>query len=430
MLSPVSPELLLTPKNGWALLAAASLGGLVGLVRQWNERDRPGAAPGSRAVAGARTFALWSTFGFVAAQIERMGVDWMLLSGLATLAALLTASAFKSTGESAAGLTTMTSGLLTYIAGALLGAGLTRYAVWLAIILAGIIGVRRLTAEWSGRLNETDVRAGLQFAFLTGIILPLVPDEKLWGVFNPYDTWRMVMLVAGVNLAGYATMRFLGERAGTALTGLVGGIGSSTAVTLAFARRSRENPEMGATYAQGVLLACAVMVPRVLFILSAMNPELAAALLPGGALVCLATAAVPAAMWMREREPAVGEVPVVGNPLRLVQSAKFALLYALVVFLLDASRDFAGATGLYALSFISGLPDMDAITLSLSNRTSAGELAANTAALAVLVAIAANTLVKLALALALGSGRFRRIVAAGLALPLLVILVRALLAFA
>ncbi len=429
MLDPITPEMLLSPKNGWALLAAASLGGLVGLVRQWNERDRPGLAPGSRAVAGARTFALWSTFGFVAAQLERTGLEWMLLAGLATLTALLTAAAFRRPDESGAGLTTMTSGVLTYVAGALLGAGLTRYAVWLAIILAGIIGVRRLTSEWSGRLNETDVRAGLQFAFLTGIILPLVPDEKLWGVFNPYDTWRMVMLVAGVNLTGYATMRFLGERAGTALTGLVGGVGSSTAVTLAFARRSRERPERGATYAQGVLLACAVMVPRLLFILAAINPDLARALLPGGALVFLATAAVPAWLWLRERDEPVGEVPPVGNPLRLMQSAKFALLYALVVFLLGFSRDYAGGSGIYALSFVSGLPDMDAITLSLANRTSEGELAANTAALAVLVAIAANTLVKLALALALGAGRFRRLMTAGLALPLLVILARVLVEF-
>lgn len=427
MLTPISPEILLTPRNGWSLLAAASLGGLVGLVRQWNQRDRSEASPGFRAVAGARTFALWSTFGFVAAQLERAGVPWMLLAGMAAVAALLTASTFRHTDDpGGAGLTTTTSGMLTYVTGALLGADLTRYAVWLAIILAGIIGVRRLTAEWSGRLNETDVRAGLQFAFLTGVILPLVPDEKLWGVFNPYDTWRMVMLVAGVNLTGYATMRFLGQRAGTALTGLVGGIGSSTAVTLAFARHSRENPAQGAIYAQGVLLACTVMVPRLLFILSAINPELAAALLPCGALVCLATAVVPAWIWLRERTRAEDEVPAVGNPLRLAQSAKFALLYAVVVFLLDASRDFAGASGLYALSFISGLPDMDAITLSLAGRTSAGELSANMAAMAVLVAIAANTLVKLSLAFALGSGRFRSFVAAGLALPLLVILARVL----
>lgn len=412
MFEPLTPETLLASANVRALLASTCLGGLVGLVRQWNEGDH--------AVAGVRTFALWSTFGFVMAQLERAGAPWMTLAGLAVVSALIAAFSFRRETAQSIGLTTMTAAVMTYVTGALLGYGLSRYAIGLAIVVAGLIGVRRLTAAWSGRLTETDVRAGLQFAFLTGVILPLVPDEKLWGIVNPYDTWRMVILVAGVNLTGYAAMRFLGERAGSALTGLVGGLASSTAVTLAFSRRSREQPENGESNAQAVLLACSVMVPRVLVVLFALRPELGYALLLPASVVFVATAATPVWLRFRERDRAECAVPPVGNPLRLGQSVKFALLYALIVFLLDSSRGVAGAMGFYAVSFVSGLTDMDAITLSLANRS--GEVAVASATIAIVIAMGANTVVKLGLALALGSGRFRRIVAVGLGLPLLAML--------
>lgn len=412
MIPTISPEELLAPRNGLALLASFCLGGLTGLVRQWNERGRT--------VAGVRTFALWSAFGFVAMQLERAGVPWMLLGGLVAITVLLAAEALRPADDKTAGLTTTTAALLTYLGGAMLGAGLSRYAVGLAILVAVIVGLRNLTAAWSGRLTETDVRAGLQFAFLSGVILPLVPDEKLGGVFNPYDTWRMVVLVAGVNFAGYAAMRLLGERAGAALTGVVGGLASSTAVTLAFSRRSRERPENGAAHAQAVLLACAVMVPRVLIILVALDPALGAALLLPAAAVLVATLLTPLRLYFASPDRVEVGAPPMGNPLNLGQSVKFALLYAIIVFLLDASRGATGAAGLYTVSFLSGLTDMDAISLSLAGRTGAGELTPGIAAAAIILAMAANTLVKLGLALALGAGRFRRIVAAGLVPPLLI----------
>lgn len=420
MIEPMSHELMLAPKNGLALLSAACVGGLIGLVRQWNAREHP--------VAGVRTFALWSTFGFVATQVERIGFPWIFLAGLVTVCGLIAAYSFRNDKAGAFGLTTMTAGALTYLCGTLLACGLTRYALGLAIIVAVLIGMRNLTDAWSGRLTETDVRAGLQFAFLSGIILPLVPDEKIWGAFNPYDTWRMVILVAGVNLTGYAAMRLLGERAGAAASGIVGGLASSTAVTLAFARRSREEPAHGIAYAQAVLLACSVMVPRVLAILFALNPELGGALLLPAGLVLTATLITPAWLWFRSKDVAMGEVPPVKNPLNLGQSVKFALLYALIVLILDATRDVSGSAGLYAVSFLSGLTDMDAIGLSLAGRTGEGDLAVSAAATAIVIAMGANTLVKLGLSLLLGAGHFRKLMAIGLGSPLLVIITRSLLA--
>lgn len=419
MIEPMTHELMLAPNNGLALLAAGCVGGLIGLVRQWNSGEHP--------VAGVRTFALWSTFGFVATQLERIGFPWAFLAGLAAVCGLIAAHSFRNDKAGAFGLTTMTAGALTYLCGALLACGLTRYALGLAIIVAAIIGMRHLTDAWSGRLTETDVRAGLQFAFLSGIILPLVPDEKMWGVVNPYDTWRMVILVAGVNLTGYAAMRLLGERAGAAASGIVGGLASSTAVTLAFSRRSREEPAHSAAYAQAVLLACSVMVTRVVAILFALNPELGGALLIPGAIVLAATLATPAWLWFGRHDVAVGGVPAITNPLNLGQSVKFALLYAAIVFVLDATRGVSDASGLYTVSFLSGLTDMDAIGLSLARRSGAGELAVTTAAAAIIIAMGANTLVKLGLSLLLGGSPFRKFMAVGLGLPLLALILRLLL---
>ena len=400
---PMTHEMLLSPANALALLAAVSLGGSVGLVRQWDEHEK--------AVAGLRTFALWSMIGFVAAQLERTALAGAFLTGFVALTALLAAFSFRPETRDGFGLTTMSAALATYLCGVLLGLGLTRYAVVLAVLVAGIIGIRTLTAAWSAKLNETDVRAGLMFAFLTGVILPLVPDETLWGVFNPYHTWLMVLVISGVNLTGYIAIRLLGDRAGAAITGLFGGLASSTAVTISFARRSHEQPEHGTACAQAVLLASAVMVPRVMVMLAMIAPEFAIAMIPAALGIGAVSLAGP--LWLHfRRENAVEEqVPEVSNPLGMMQALRFGAFYAFINFLLAHYSGRAGTTGLYSLGFVAGLNDMGAISLSAANRVVTGQLVISTAAAVVLVAMFSNTLVKLLLAVATGGGRFRSDVA-------------------
>ena len=233
MLPPMTPEQLPTSETGWMLLATACLGGLVGLVRQWR----------GTTTAGMRTFALWSVLGFISVQVEQLGIAHFTIATLTLLG--ISSAAFlirgkkriresdNSSYEASFGLTTAAASLAMFSVGILMGLEQAKYAVMIAIVVAVTISSRSWTDKWSASLTGTDIRAGLQFACLTGILLPLVPDRMLWDAFNPYATWLMVVLITGVNFIGYIAIRWLGARAGAAITGLIGGLASSTAVTAA-----------------------------------------------------------------------------------------------------------------------------------------------------------------------------------------------------
>ena len=425
MLTPLAPEELLTPQNGWMLLVTICMGGLVGLIRQWRG--------GNGTTAGMRTFALWSVLGFISVQMERLGFAYFVLAsllvlGLSTVAFLLRGGKTRIRDEekthAAFGLTTAASALMIFCAGALMGIGLEQYAVMLAIVLAATLGSRAWTDKWSSSLTGTDIRAGLQFACLTGVILPLVPNREIWDVFNPYSTWLMVVLISGVNFIGYISMRWLGARAGAAVTGFIGGLASSTAVTLAFSKRSETEPENGGAFAMAILLAQLSMALRLVVLIFLLNVAFALSTVKLWAILLGTCVAVCALLAMRHGKLAEGKVPEVKNPLGLSTAIKFGLLYALVIFLIERTGGGFGA-GFLAVSFISGIPDTAALVMSMANQTMPDPAAENAsaailtfplAALGVMVGVFSNTLAKLAIALVVGRGRFRTLAALGLGL--------------
>lgn len=427
MLTPITPESLLTPQNGWMLLVTVCIGGLVGLVRQWRG--------GNNTTAGMRTFALWAVLGFISVQMERLGFSHFVLAslsvlGLSTVAYLIRGGKERQREkimlQATFGLTTAASALMVFCAGAMMGIGLEKYAVMLAIVLAVTLGSRAWTDKWSSSLTGTDIRAGLQFACLTGVLLPLVPNQTLWGVFNPYTTWLMVVLISGVNFVGYIAMRWLGARSGAALTGFIGGLASSTAVTLSFSRRSETESENGGAFATAILLAQLSMALRLVVISFLLNFKFAVSTLwMWGILlgVCVLACGLIA---LRHGKLAEGKVPAVKNPLDLPNAIKFALLYALVVFLVEKSGNGFG-TGFVAVSFFSGIPDTAALVMSMANQASevanANALTFTTAALGIMIGVFSNTLVKLGLALFFGRGKFRTLAASGLGITALVNLV-------
>ncbi|MDR2862349.1 MAG: DUF4010 domain-containing protein [Puniceicoccales bacterium] len=394
----------MTPQVGWLLLAAACAGGFVGLVKQWKE--------GTSAVAGVRTFSLWAVLGFVAAQLDQASFPGLMLTAFVLLGSGVVLFSFtkKPDGDAHFGLTTLVSAPLMFLVGALIATGRRDYGIVLCVLVAGILGLRDVTHRWSTLLTEVDIRATLQFTFFTGVILPLVPDKVVLGLFNPYDTWRMVLLISGVNLLGYAAMRLLGAKAGLPITGIVGGLASSTAVTLAFSRKSREEPGHDAACAQAILLANQSMFARVWVVILALCPAFAWQLFPAFLLVTLTGLAVPAWLMRHASVRSETEVPVVKNPLRLGVAVKFGLLYAILVFIL-AHFGHAAAPGTFiGISFLSGLLTMDAITVSLANNIP--DAAASSTLLlpmgAVLAAMAANTMMKMGIALYLGNAAVRR----------------------
>lgn len=388
-----------------ALAAAAGCGALIGSVRQWNEQNRHVAAD----FGGVRTHTFWALLGCIAAAFP-----WTLPVVLILVAAHLIALRWSPSADRAPGGTGFAVALLTVLVGALMTLGETRAAVLVTALAAVLLGLKQPIHDWTRRFTESDIRAALQFAAITGIVLPLVPDRALdpWGTLNPFKIWLMVVFISGIGFIGYVTMRVLGARAGITLTALLGGVASSTASTLAFARRSREEPALAGHYAFATVIACTVMLPRVAIAISIFSPALAVSIL--WPLLAMATPALLFAAWFWLRRPVVTDLaaPAVGNPLGLGTAIKFAVLYAGIGMLVKlAAAQGWQETGLLPLSFVSGLTDMDAIALSVAQSARDTSLDIDLATRAVILAGVANSLLKATLAVSLGGGVLRSRVA-------------------
>ena len=391
-----------------ALIASAGLGALIGLIRQWSEQaNRP---PGAE-YSGLRTFTLWSLLGCTGAFFSDRYAPALLPVLVALIGSFFALRQWSAGATNPTGSTTFAASLLTVLIGALVYWQHHQEAVLIAATTGVLLGLKTRIHALTRALTEADVHATLQFIAITGVILPLVPNRDLgpFGAFNPYSTWLMVVLISGLGFTGYAAMRLLGASAGIGVTSLLGGLASSTATTLAFSRRSKEDPALSSHYALAVIAACSMMPPRLLVVLGVLNPGLAWRLLPAFALLLLPAAGYGLWFWLRRPAAETVAAPALANPLSLVTAIKFAVLYAGIGFLVKAAASFEMLrTTLLPLSFVSGLTDVDAISLSVVRGLNDGHIPLPAAAHAVLIATISNTLLKAGLTAALGSPALRR----------------------
>jgi uncharacterized membrane protein (DUF4010 family) len=392
-----------------ALVASAGLGALIGLIRQWNEQTEK---PARGEYAGVRTFTLWSLLGCVAAFLSDQYSPAILPVVVLLVGAHFAIGRARPDNRGGpGGSTTFAAAMLTVLTGSLIHWQQHQEAVLLSGLMAVLLALKRPIHAWTHSFTETDIRVTLQFVAVTGVILPLVPDEDFgpFDGFNPRSTWMMVVLISGIGFFGYVLMRLLGGRAGIILTSLLGGLASSTATTLTFSRRSRQDPAHSGPYALAVVLACTVMLPRVVVEVAVVNRQLASQLiLPFAAMALPGLAYAGWSWWRQRRQHRATDQPTVGNPLSLVTAMKFAAIYATITFLVKATAHFNHLQdGLLPLAFVSGLTDLDAIALSVSKNASADPAVAALAAKALIVAALSNTLVKTGLAVALGSRTLR-----------------------
>jgi uncharacterized membrane protein (DUF4010 family) len=398
------PELLT------ALLVSASLGALLGLERQWSSEQGKTKVD---TIAGARTFALWAALGTICAWFDAVNHTGFFLTGFGGMVIFLSLLLYRRAKQDRdLGLTTGAVGLATYLLGGLVYFGQTKTAVVLTFLMVVLLASKEWLHALSRKFSRTDVYQALQFAAVTGIVLPLVPDQPFgpYGALNPWMIWLMVVLVSGLGFVGYVAVRIFGEDRGIPLTGLLGGLASSTATTLAMSRQSRAWPETGRLCALAIVLACTVMLARVAVLVGAISPSTLVPLAPWLAFIALP--GVFFALWswrhLAPRSP-TGEQPAreVRNPLSLRIAIQFAILYALIVLLVRWADAGFGGAGVYWASFFSGLTDLDAISLSLAQLQRDGNLGPADAARAVLIAAGANSLLKGAMAVALGGRSLR-----------------------
>ena len=392
----------------WAMLVATLLGLLIGLERE-RKREKTGTL-----FAGVRTFTLISLFGSVSGLLLEPVGAWPLTTSFLAITVMVALGYWRESSGTKVGATTEIAALVTFGLGVLAGMGWFSSALAGAVIVTGVLSLREELHGLVFALSREDLLAVVRFAAVSLLVLPLVPDEQLgpWGVWNPRTIWLLVVLISGVSFVGYVAVKLVGTRRGIGLTGLLGGLASSTAATLSFSERGRDHPELAPVLSVGALGATAVAGPRLLVLLAVVGPELVPyAAVPLGALFAAST--VAALLVSRNRDDAEGELHV-ENPFRLRTALQFGLLFAAVLLLTRAAQEWLGDSGLLVASAIAGITQLDAITLSLADQTSAG-LDPVVAGRGLGLAVLANNLFKGGLAVSVAGGSFGRTVLGSLA---------------
>lgn len=417
-----SPGMELAPI---ADLAVAALAGLaVGVEREWSGHT---SGPDAR-FAGVRTFFLLGGLGGIAGQFLGSGNTGIAVALLAASGSLVVAAYVLAARrpEATPDGTTETAALLVLALGVLAGLGNRTLVSGITAIVVLALAEKSRVQRWLTRVDEHEMRAALLFAVLALVVLPLLPDGRYgpYESIRPRELWIVVLLFSGLNFAGYVARQVVGTERGYGVTGLLGGLVSSTAVTLHFSRKSKVEPDFAEPLGLGVVAACTVLVPRVIIVASLLEPNVGGQVIPFLAPPFLVGAGFVALVLWRARRTrdgaeSSGEHESPGsdagrNPLGLWQAVQMAIAFQVVLIGIAWVQNTVGTPGVLMTAFVLGLTDVDALTLSMS-RMGADEALRHLAATAIAVGVLANTLLKLTLTIALGSRAFQRRASIGLA---------------
>ncbi|WP_411278569.1 MgtC/SapB family protein [Gemmatimonas sp.] len=409
------------------LLVSALVGLAVGVEREWSGHTT---GPDGR-FAGIRTFTLLGLIGGFG--------GWFFRDGQPALAAVIIgagvlfpiaayAATLRRPGTTTDG-TTEVAAMLVVAMGAASALGHRPLASAAAVLCVLLLAEKSTFQNALQQVAAHELRAALQFAGLALVVLPLLPSGAYgpFGAFQPRPLWIVVLLFSGLNFAGYIARRVIGETRGLAVTGLLGGLVSSTAVSFTFSRRSRAEPALALPLALGVVAACTVLVPRVLVTSWMLQPAVAAAAVSVLVLPFLVGSALIAFVMWKERETRVSPTPAEGsgsdplplastpgqNPLALATSLQMALAFQVVLFAIAWVQQAVGPTGVLVSATLLGLTDVDALTVSMT-RYGADAANVRVAAAAIGIGVLSNTMLKLAVVVSIGGPRFRARAAVGL----------------
>jgi uncharacterized membrane protein (DUF4010 family) len=400
---------------------ALLIGALIGIEREKHRTDA-----GHGGIGGVRTFILIAETGAIAGYLSRVfAAPWILGVALVAVTASVVAGYLREShvAPDSVGLTTEVAALIACLLGGLTTLGFQGLAIGLGVVTAAVLAYKQPLHGLVDRLGWDDVFAGLRLLIATFIVLPLLPNRTLdpWGALNPYTIWLLVLLISGLSLVGYIATRWLGPDRGAALTGFTGGLVSSTAVTLSFARQSREERShtVGVALASGILLSWCVMCVRVVIEVFVVNRALTWDVAVPFAVMGVTAAVLAWLFYWRgttrkahAQEATATEVGL-KNPFSLTEAAKFALFFAIVMLVVKIVQSRFPGEGMYALAAIAGLTEVDAITLSMAEYAKTG--GSDVAVRAIVIAALSNTAVKCGLVMFLGGPALKRPVLAATA---------------
>lgn len=384
---------------------AILLGALVGIEREKHKTETTEIGQ----TAGLRTFILLALLGASAGWLSHeLKTPWVLAAALLIVGGFVVVGYLVTTRGTplAAGMTTEVAAIIVFLLGAIVMLGFSEIAIALSVVTAAVLAYKKPLHGFVGKLGWDDVFAGLRLLIATFIALPLLPDKPIdpWGALNPYQLWLLVIFISGLSLVGYVLTRWLGPGKGALITGLAGGLVSSTAVTLSFSQEARSNPKNATALACGILLSWAVMFGRILVLVAVVNRTLLAPILIPFGVMGLVVGLFAAFYYPRDREAKTngnseGDLKVT-NPFSLTEATKFAAFFAVVLVAVKIAQDNFSDGGVYAVAGIAGLTDVDAIVLSMADFAKSGTM--QVAATAIVIAALANTATKCAIAFVLG----------------------------
>jgi len=439
-----------------SIAVAVAAGVLIGAERQQaqmsaeseakSEASRTPSNGGSLEFGGIRTFPLIALLGALGALVRPFAGLWLLGGLLFGVIVFIAVSHAWSGSRGDIGISSEIAALVTYVLGAIaVMPELVPEASQRYLLVAGcaaatlaLLALKQPMHRFVDRISPTDVFATTKFLVLALIVLPVLPNQAYGplSVLNPFKIGMMIVLVGGISFAGYLASRLVGQNRGLLITGLLGGLVSSTAVTMTYAGRAKKDPRLAAVCAVAIVAACSMMFARIVAVVSVVDRPLLGGLAP--ALGTMALVGFSASAWLYYRSKGKVEDGADGaadtgaagseaggeekgvklrNPFELRQAVTFGLLYGVVLFVAKAAQTYLGSKGLYASAVLAGLTDVDAITLSVTDLHRSG-LAGSVAATAITLAAVTNTIVKSSIAISIGGKELGKDVAMILGLAL------------
>ena len=409
-----------------SLVISLALGAIVGLERE--SHREPESSLGS---VGVRTFALAALLGTVSVLAKDVLEFLPYLVGTGYF--LLLVAFFwheRRATDHEVGITTQVSAMVVFVVGVLVPT-MPLFAASVAVIVAIVLALKRYTSRFVRLLTPAEIVSTMKFLLVTVVLLPLLPNQAVdpWGFYNPREIWLLVVLISGISFMAYFAIRFMGARRGLTLTGILGGMASSTAVTLAMSRQVRQQPESKTVLlsaALAITLANAFMFVRVTIAVGVINIALLSTLWVPFVVMAIPGTLIAITMWLLlsrhmasrtsvdEEEELPDEELDLRNPFELVPALRFAVLLTAIIGGANFLQQIYGGGAIYVAAVFGGLAETNAISLAVARLENMGEITAQVATQAIIVAILANSFVKAGLASAIGSRRLGMYVALGL----------------
>lgn len=423
-------------------LTAIALGAIIGMEREIEQQRSK-----TLDFAGLRTFIFITMLGSLAGYLSTSffsSYTFIYIAFFGFILLAIASYAMLAYLQKKAGATTEVTSILAFIIGVMTMVGYRDFAVIVTVIIAVFLALRPELHAVAKRIEKSEIFAGLEFAVISLVILPFLPNYKYspmdipivaklveavpsipvdilanLNVFNPYKIWLMVVFISGISFVGYILSKFIGTEKGIGLTGLLGGLASSTAVTTSFTAESKKTPGVVYPFVLAVVVACSTMFFRVLFEVLVVNPALFKSLAVPIIIMGITGFLAAFFIYRKQTKEHVRAVEL-ESPFALIPAIKFALFFVLVLVVSKLGQILFGNTGIFAASFLSGLADVDAITLSVANLAASGDIATKSAVSAIVIAVATNTVVKGGIAYFLGGKKFGRMTATVFAIILAV----------